>query len=344
VYNPSEFTGDDGKWVGNTSVGHKNYDNDVVQTSVFSNAGNTDTDTLLRQKHDLVPDGSYIDDFNRWYSIYPTLEMDGYCQYVFFVRPDCNIINVTNRTTSCYCSRDPFFIEMLNDHMEIMVYLKREAAPSHLFIPFLTSRIESLQIPDISIKNYSISQPFTNYLMPYGGNAIESMTGGTFDATFRDDRELNVHKFFQAWLTYISGVTRREYEPDEKYIRDNKFDYMSSVYYFICLPDATSIVWWSKYTGVFPINVPNSDLSFNLRGNIDNKCDITFAYFTHRVFDATTITDFNKNSPGDKYYVDPYTESIVGSGNAMAGAPYIERNADDEYYKLRWRVCQHKHW
>lgn len=324
-----------GKWVTSNGNVARNYDNAIVQTSTFSNE-NAGTDAQIRKIENMVPAGSYLKDFDRFYSVYPHLEMDSYIQYAFIVRPDCNIFTKKHELTSD-CSKDPFFVHMIEDHVDILNDLTLGSESEHDFIAFLVGKTEALQIPDMSIKNYSISQPYTNMLMPYAGNAIESTTGGTFDVTFREDRELHIHKFFQAWLEYIDGATRGTMGPIDKYIQYNKFDYMTSVYYFICLPDGESIVWWTKYTGAMPTNVANSDLSFNLRGQIDNRTSVPFVYFNHRPLDAVTLTDFNKNSSGDAEYVIPYNTSSLTAGNGFVGAPFITRGNKDAYYKLRWR-------
>ena len=70
----------------------------------------------------------------------------------------------------------------------------------HAFIPYLTSRVESLQLPDYTIKQNTLVQPYTKYSIPYTTSAIESSTGGTFDITFREDRYFSIHKLFYGWL------------------------------------------------------------------------------------------------------------------------------------------------
>ena len=301
----------------------------------------------------------YYQNFDRFYSIYNDLEMDSLTQYVFIVRPDLNVVDEVNtKFTSPKCNSNAFLNFMCSNHNTVLLALTdRFPNADHDFIPFLVGRTESIQMPDISIKTSSISQPFTNILMPYGSNMWESMTGGTFDITFREDRDLRIHKLFQSWLIYIDGVSRGVFSPKKKYIEYNKYDYMSSVYYFVCQADGESLVWWNKYTGVFPTSVPNSDMSFNLRGSIDSKITIPFTYFMQDTpLNPMILVDFNRNSTGGDYdnptvpdsYLSAYDENVVGTRNGLFGAPFISNFEmfvrDRKLYtnasipKLRWRT------
>jgi hypothetical protein len=277
----------------------------------------------------------YYQNFDRFYSIYNDLEMDKLTQYVFMVRPDLNVVNPNNPLElSDTCATNAYLSYMCASH-NIVLRSLTDSFPdaNHDFIPFLVGRTEAIQMPDISIKNNSISQPFTNILMPYGSNMWESLTGGTFDITFREDRDLRIHKLFQTWLYYIDGVSRGVFKPKKKYIDYNKYDYMTSVYYFVCQADGETLVWWNKYTGAFPTTVPNSDMSFNLRGAVDNRLSIPFAYFMQDIpMNPMVLIDFNRNSSGESNsntgkapaeYLSIYDENVGGTRNGLYGAPFI---------------------
>lgn len=285
---------------------------------------------------------AYYNNFDRLYSIYTDIELQSLRQWVFFVRPECNIVNEYNPTViSNNCRNDRFMQYMVQAHNVVSRQLTMELTSNHDFMTFPLGRIESMQIPDLSIKNSTISQPYTNLLMPYGGNAWESKTGGTFDVTFREDSELRIHRLIQLWVHYIDCVSRGEFAPKDKYVRFNKIDYASSVYYVICAPNGEDILWWSKYTGVFPTSVPNSDLGFNLRGEVDNKVSVPFVYYYHESLNPDIMADFNRNAKteyGNYTYQPFYTESdeSLGSGNGIVGAPFISGNMVSGY-KLRWK-------
>lgn len=173
--------------------------------------------------------------------------------------------------------------------------------PVHTFIPFLTSRAESLQLPDYSIKTEELRQPYTRYGIPYSSSAIESMTGGDFDLTFRDDKYLSIRKMFYAWIYYMDGVMRDKFTPKDKYITYNAFDYATSIYDFQVDETGENVVWWTKYTGCFPYQVPISDLSFNKGSDPEPKCSIPFKYYLCEPLSYAALIDFNFNSLGYRY-------------------------------------------
>lgn len=321
---------------------------DYMSSSFKTGAKQVKLDDDVHVLHNMLPPGgekdpyykSYFENFDRYYSIYPDLESAGLRQYVFIVRPDLNILDEKNPNfVSEACKKDNMINNLVKTNNIVMRQLTDQLSTEHDFMTFVTGRIESLQIPDMTIKNYSISQPYTNLLMPYGGNAWESKTGGTFDITFRDDRYLRLHKMFQVWVHYIDGVTRNSLYPKQKYTIYNKIDYATSVYYFICDVDGETLLWWSKYTGAFPITVPNSDLSFNLRGSYDARLSIPFVYFYHEALNVEILHDFNRNAnPLNRTYINSYNPDVVGTDNAMAGAPFIYRKNTASNFKLRWGV------
>lgn len=328
--------------------------------------------------------------FDRLYSVIPERELVSTCQYVFFVRPSLNIyadndkgghklfklsskqINAGYHAQS-YPAEDQFIRYMQDMHPNTLRSLTSQLPGEHDFIPFLVGRTESLQVPDYSIQDYSMTQPYSGHTTPYASHAQKSMTGGTFEATFREDKSYRVHKLFQTWLYYIDAVTTNKFEPKFKYIRHNKMDYATSVYLITCGPDAETILYWQKYVGAFPTVTPNSGLSFNLRGQVDNKVSVTFDYFRHEPLDPYILVDFNKNAhvtnANSKPYVPVYSSTtlndigfrdqvskkrrdwnrtmgstdlfkkttpvVLGTGNGLVGCPYICRVGDT--YHLRWK-------
>ena len=252
--------------------------------------------------------------FDRLYSVYPERELTSVCQYVFIVRPDLNFYapNDKDGTTllsysaydiksgympATYPANDQFIRYMQTTNPNLMRALTPKlGGGKHDFIPFLVGRTESLQLPDYTLKDYKVTQPYTGFSLPYASHALESTTGGQFEITFREDSSMRIHHLFSIWTYYIDAVTRNKLGPKMKYIRENKMDYATSVYCITCAADATRILHWAKYTGAFPTSVPNSDMSFNLRGQVNNQVTIPFDYFLAEVMNPLILLDFNKNA------------------------------------------------
>ena len=342
-----------------------------------------------------VGDSEYFH-FDRWYSIDLNKEDISGRHYIFILRPDLNLVNEgTNELSDdSHVASDGFFQYLGSYYPHIITSLTGEfdtsassgrisesdrkcgsglgnatsrsnssdnngtQLPIHTFIPILTGRAESLQLPDYTIKNYELVQPYTKYTIPYPSSAIESQTGGTFDITFREDGEFTIHKLFHAWIYYMDGVMRNKFKPKNKYILYNAFDYATSIYDIAVDATGENIIWFTKYTGCFPLTSPNSDLSFNLHSSPEPKCSIPFAYFMCEQNNLNSLMDFNYNSLGYTYMrrhsysfsdngMDPsvpveaiYNQTVGYSksflGRQQVGRPVIFANTKEKILKLRW--------
>lgn len=304
----------------------------------FSYGGYNDTDMRYRHGLEVRNWQDHFQNFNRYYTIFPHMEMDGLIQYVFITRPDLNIVE-WNRSSSGRltdkAATDPIFQEAFRDHRILLRSLSSSFAYDHDFIPFLSPRVESLQLSDVSLRTSSFVQPATGYETTYGGNAIESSTSCSFDITFRDDNGYRLLKTFQYWVHYIDMLYQNKISPKEEYIRDNVFDYMVSIYKFDCAPDGASIIFYQKYTGCFPTGIPLSSLSFNAGGSPENKITIPFRAQHLEPYNPLILRDFNRNSNGTYRAVPMYDNLVNGTGDPIVGAPFVVREGST--FKLRWR-------
>lgn len=169
----------------------------------------------------------------------------------------------------------------------------------HTFVPYLTTRIESIQLPDYQIQTGEIVQPYTHYRIPYTKSALESSTGGEFTIEFREDRYYSIHKLFYAWIYYQNGVMRNIFKPKKKYIMYNSLDYPTSIYDFLVDETGENVIYWAKYTGCVPTSVPMSNLSYNRGSDPGNlKVSIPFNYFYCEHMSMSILRDFQYNSLG----------------------------------------------
>jgi len=333
--------------------------------------------------------------FDRWYSIDLNKEDISGRHYIFICRPDLNLVTEgTNKLNAASgIASDGFFQYLASYYPHIITSLTGEfdvtmghgkisqsdrgcgsglgnatqyssakdsmgnSLPIHTFIPVLTGRAESLQLPDMTIKNYELTQPYTKYTIPYAASAIESQTGGTFDIVFREDQDFSIHKLFYAWIYYTDGVMRNRFRPKDKYIIYNAFDYATSIYDIAVDATGENIIWFAKYTGCFPLTSPTSNLSFNLHSSPDPRATIPFAYFFCEQNNLWSLLDFNYNSLGYVYMkkinssmsekMNPkvpveaiYNQTVNYSkaflGRSQVGRPVVFMNAAKRILKLRW--------
>lgn len=286
---------------------------------------------------------SFFTKFNRFDIDYPDLVLDKTFAFVFMTRPDLNILNGSSKSAPLHpqVQNDPTCYYINNTRPEIITSLTKNHSSSHDFNVFLCNHASSFEVSDEFIKTGEMGETLTGHKIAYGKNNIESKTAGSFNIQYTDDKELNIYKMHKLWTDYISKVYRGEWKPKREYITDKVLDYATSVYYILCAGDGETILFWSKYYGVFPTNTPSSTLSWSKGNSIKNpEYSITYQYSFKEDFNPLALAEFNMNcKDGSFVYKNIYEPILASTGRSFSGAPFIDTvNVNGEYrYKLRFR-------
>ena len=288
-----------------------------------------------------------FESFNRYLKNYPEDSLSTLIPYVFFVRPDLNILNNTLDDFANDAIRgDATFRWLFSNAPEVLRSLSTNFSQYHDYVPYLGNKIESMPTFDFSLKVNENTQAFTGYRSFYAGNAIESTTGINFDISFKEDNNLSTLKMFYAWTYYIDGVVRARFTAKDEYRYNRIADYYTSIYYILCGPDGQKILYFQKITGAFPTNTPLSLLSMNIPMTPESKVSISFSAFSVEQMNPIILSEFNYNSrmnrtgdwsrPATPRDMDPvpHYESDIMTGRSFVGTPYIY--GDSRQYYLMW--------
>lgn len=244
-------------------------------------------------------------DFNRFRQVFPREELETMRQYVFFVKPDLNLLAVSDPN---YLTKnvqdDPTFRYLHTENPGLLRYLcnytfgtNPSSGKGHDFIPFLVGRTNSYQVSDFQLSQYEDAQLFTGYKYVYPGNANASLSGVSFEIEFREDKDLHVTKFFYAWVYYIDGLLKGNFLPRTQYIGTKIADYMTSVYYIVTGPDGSEIKFFNKVVGAFPLSAPFSNWGFTgPTSQPPTTVTIPFAGATPEALNPTILAEFNQNA------------------------------------------------
>lgn len=307
----------------------------------------TYSDDEMRKLHEMIaPPWSteglntamLMDNFNRFYQVYPDGELPGNLKsYVFITRPAMNIYSGRSSTLVEENCTDPMISIYAQMNPEVLHMLTSDYSSDHDFIPFLQGRTQSLQEVDYQIKTSDFTVPFFSYKYTYPTVTNESRTGGSFDITFREDEQMRVMKLFQFWVYYMDAINKDKLKVDAAHKKRNAYDYMCSVYHIICDPTSEWILFWSKYTGCYPISVPVSNLSFSLGDQIDNKVSITFNYMRAETMDPAVLNDFMANvHTKAENFIDLHDDQFDMVGPSLSSCPVICKGADGKKLVLKW--------
>lgn len=285
--------------------------------------------------------------YNRFKVANPNLALQKGFAHVFFVRPSCNILeSAYAKELRPELQSYESFQYTWKHFPEIVKELVELNGSGHDFMLTLSNAVASFSLNEEYINSDIYGKTYTGYKIAYGKHNIDSKTAGEFQVTFNDDRNLHIYQLIKLWADYISGAFRGTISPVTANIVNKILDYVGACYYILTAEDGETILFWSKYYGVFPTNVPTSQYSWGSGNVITNpQMDVTFKYSFKEDFNPQTILEFNYNSKigqNGAEYIPVYDPKLNHVGATWVGAPFIElhepTSPTDTYgYKLRFR-------
>jgi hypothetical protein len=297
----------------------------------------------------------FHEEFNRFHVQYPDYFMNNTIGYVFFTRPDLNIMSQDDN--GAYSTSD-FADQVLNDsQLSYIVKASPETAKlltvgyssDHYFNPLLSNTVMSLDVSDESIDTLETGETFTGFKTQYAKSNIRSMTAGTISLTFPETYNAAITHMHQLWCGYESGVYRGSLKPKDTYIWNKELDYACDIYYFLVDAEDLILRYWCKYTGCFPLNVNKSVFSFSGDTQINHpSLNVSYAYFAREDMSLVNLNEFNNSSIGTTSnfrYKANYIPSLGSGGNTWSGTPFVDVitqgtgfSRDAQLYSLRFRT------
>lgn len=217
--------------------------------------------------------------------------------YIFFTTPMMNM-------TTNNCGQDSFLTYMQSTHPDLLSMLSygsssnNKHATTSPFIKLLSNLSRSFEPKDASSKTKEVGENFVGVKLTLPSSNVDSYVGDEFSIRFNDMRELPMLKLLNAWFVYHNNVRKGVISPTEDAIENHYIDYLSSVFFFVTEMDGETIQYWSKYTGVAPINVPFSNFSSEWSNHDLIEYSASFVYSFKEDMNPDTLVDFNKVSTG----------------------------------------------
>ena len=276
--------------------------------------------------------------FNRFRLIHPDSVLANSKGYIFFTRPDLNLASSSSETSEVGL----LINNMCRTHPAIVAGLQKNPQMSgvsfdhaHKFIPILSNRCTGIDINDETLETKEVGDTYTGWKLNYGTNNIKSKAASTVTTSFLDDEQLSIYLMFKIWCEYISNVSRGIVTPRDEYVKTLQLDYANSIYYFLCAEDGQSILFWTKFTGCIPTNVPSSNFTDNYDTPIRMpKYSITWQYAFKKDYDPYSLAEFNRLANGGDFGAAPmYDPETIRSAVTIVGCPFVKepKNNGDPY-------------
>lgn len=301
--------------------------------------------------------------FSRIPFLDPTNSMGITHEYVFFTKPDLHLLQVSNRYITLANSLAPysFFNDMVERYPHIMQQLQLSANGESVppFMQILSNTIRSeLEVPSLESEN-DIETGANVYgtKITYRGSSYSSDQDLSFSIEFEDNKYLEVYTLFKIYDEYCRlknmGMIELDYNDRDdthwiEYTLNKVLHDQFSIYKFITDSDGMSLIYWCKYTGVFPTGAPRDAFS-NMDGG-PQKLTVQFKANFFRDMDSSILAEFNKigiTRTGLNYRKDLplFNSSLNQIDGTWASIPYIHsvKNpvgivAKMQKYELRWKA------
>jgi hypothetical protein len=242
----------------------------------------------------------------------------GGINYIFFVKPDCNI--------PTYAAQfDTSFLPSAMDPESILTSSKSGSPLLKLF----TNLSKSISINDQVAGAKTAYETFAGHSFAYGGSSTVEFWNVNFSVTFTELDYLPICRIHKLWLDYISAAKFGFVSRTSENIANNVLDYAGSVYIVSTLPDGETISFWGKYTGVFPTTIPWSSILHADGEQAANDVSIGYQATYFQCMDTKILDELQSNFGGGAvssvlfqdnpatnatgFYIQPPTKSSDGS-------------------------------
>ena len=291
--------------------------------------------------------------YNRFKKALPDDVLTKGFMHIFFTRPDLNILSSSGDELNSVVAKDAFFKYKWMQKKDLVKQLVKDSGATSDFLMLLSNKASSFSLNDESIKYADYGKNYQNYSIMLGKGIFDSLVAGTFDIKYTDTRDLDILALHKMWIQYISNVYHGVWDPKVTYIWKKIIDYACSVNIIVTAEDGETVLYWSKYYGVFPINVPYSSLSWDA-GTVLSKPDfsITYAYSWREEWNPAELTEINMNTfksgaVKQAQYIPIFNNNYGRAGTTWVDAPFIEMIKDVDtngknygsgiIFKLRFR-------
>ena len=319
---------------------------DDVYDSIWSN-GNSGYFSDLQKK--------MYNSFNRHKTAFPDKVLTKTFAYVFFTRPDLNILTVGSGTTNLVLNdentgHDPKYKYLWENNPWCLKSLVSAGNPYHKFMVLLSNEALSFEVGDVVLKTMEHGETYNGNKIIYGRSDQESNAAGEMSIRYTDTVNLDIFKLHLVWTDYINKVSRGIFSPKEGYMKNRVLDYAASCYYFLCAADGSTILYWQKLTGVFPINTSENTFSWD-SGTLLAKPEINikYMYSFKSSMDMFSLYEFNElatsNSKrkmlldGQMTYNNKSGDYGIQTGSTLTHCPRVWQTVDTEgnsIFRLIW--------
>ena len=285
----------------------------------FKEANNIDTPEKTLQKR--YAPVNIMDKYNPYRLLEDSEPYQGGYPFIFMTTPSMNIFDGETIQKSLAVSAPAFLDEFSLGNRDILYALQygSNSNKTSTFIKFLTNRFKSLTTKDFSMRSIDRFESYKGFKQVLPGPNAEGITADVLSVNFTESKDLDVIKFNLLWMRYMEAVRFGTHKPNNGAIYGKFLDYTSSIYYFILDADLSKILYYCKYTGVYPVMVPLGNMGQSIQDRTIQDVSISYQYMVKEDLDPQILTDFNLVSKTPSKLVNVSGEADIDSSDLLRG-------------------------
>lgn len=320
---------------------------DILQEIVESNFIQNSTDMGWMDKFSRF---SYVDPYN----VLPSSK-----EYIFITRPDLHLFeNENTNELNSELANNIYFQEEFNRYRHVMKELQYSTNKTKAFFPMLSNCVaSSLELPPINGLESETSENIYGDKISYRHGSESGDVGFDFSLEFYETKNLEIYHLFKIWDRYYELKSKGRISPpslssqsglQHPYVFNMELHDQISMYKIIVGEDMETILFYAKYYGVYPKNVPRDIFGSLDSGEIKLSIDFKAAFVIDN--DPTILIDFNEISDlsgSTKKFINIWDNENNRVNYKWVGMPYIvyDKNISNGEsttgstggYRLKWR-------
>lgn len=168
------------------------------------------------------------------------------------------------------------------------------------FIPIFTNRIKNFPVESNAVQTAEQGSTKHGYRHIFPTTNIPSLSNGNINLEFNEMQDSEISNLIGIWYNTILGMVNGELRANPDFIKNNRIDFNSSLYYFKLDRDARTIRYWAKYNGVIPLNMPSDAFSWQNASTQLTQMNVNLSYDSREELTLAILDDFNNTSLNKK--------------------------------------------
>lgn len=248
----------------------------------------------------LSVDTNWHDKFARFGYYDPYNALTGCREYIFFTRPDLNLLNESGKLTKSEdkepiewdLNNNEYLSEMNERYPYLLEQWTNTKGP---FMNMITNAARStLELPGATSKDVETAGNIYGSKITYRGTSWSSDEQFDFNVEFQDNKYLEMYHLFKIYDEYERLKAIGQVAPKSIYRKNRVLHDQFTAFKMVVGPDGRELIYWGRATGCFPTSFPRDAFS-NMTDMLTDSLKFSVSFRAHfaRDLNPSILAHFN---------------------------------------------------